>query len=144
MKFKILIYIGLVFLLFYFITPVPYCKITERDLSLETSLYAPEEILEVTNLSVMLLNVKGTSMVPTIQDNSKCLCIKKERYVVGDIIFFFAKINGEWTGISHRIFSINGEEIFTKGDNNDWIDPPMTIESVVCSIPTVPRWKTLF
>ena len=144
MKFKILIYVGLVFLLFYLIAPVPYCKITERDLSLETSLYTPEEILEVTNLSVLLLNVRGISMFPTIQDNSECLCIKKEGYFVGDIIFFFAKINGEWVGISHRIFSINGEEIFAKGDNNDWIDPPMTKESIACMIPNVPRYKVIF
>ena len=144
MKFKILIYIGLIVLLFYLITPVPYCKITENDISQETSLYTTEEIFEVTNISVMLLNVKGTSMLSAIQDNSECLCVKKEKYFVGDIIFFFAKINGEWNGISHRIFLIDGNQIFPKGDNNDWVDPPMTKESIVCMIPTVPRWKTLF
>ncbi len=143
MEFKALIYIGLLLLLFYLITPVPYCKITEKDLSLETSLYTMEEISEVANLSVILLNVKGISMLPAISDGSECMCTKKEGYFIGDIIFFFAKINGEGMGISHRIFSIDGEDIFTKGDNNFWIDPPMTEESIVCSIPNVPRWKTL-
>ena len=144
MGYKIFIYIGLILLFFYLMEPVPYCKITGEDFSLKENIYSESEVSEVKNLSITLLNVKGTSMFPTIQDNSKCICIKKSNYEVGDIIFFFAKINEEWEGISHRIFLIEEEKIFTKGDNNDWVDPPMEIENIVCAIPDVPRHQVLF
>jgi len=92
----------------------------------------------------MLLNVIGESMYPTIHDSSKCLCVKKEEYSVGDIIFFFAEIEGEINGISHRIVKIDGNKIYTKGDNNNWVDPPMTKESIVCAIPNISRFNLLF
>lgn len=141
---KVLIYAGLILLIFYLVALVPYCRITGEPIYEDNAIYTRSEILEITNLTMTLLNVKGTSMLPTIQDNSQCLCIKKETYNVGNIVLFFVKMNEEWTGVSHRIFSIEGEQIFTKGDNNDWIDPPMTEENIICMIPNVPRWKILF
>lgn len=147
MGYKILIFVGLIILVFYLSEPVPYCKLSEEQepISLEeVTKYTEEQIFEIKDLNVTFLNVRGSSMLPAIQDNSKCLCIKKENYMVGDIILFFAKINGEWNAVSHRIFSIEGNNVFTKGDNNDWIDPPMPKENIICYIPYISRYKALF
>lgn len=144
MRYEIFIYAGFLLLFFYLMAPVPHCKITEEDFSLKEAIYSESEVSEVKNITITLLNVKGSSMFPTILNNSKCLCIKKDNYKVGDIIFFFAKINEEWEGISHRIFSIEKEKIFTKGDNNNWVDPPLSKENIVCAIPTKPRYRVIF
>ena len=109
-----------------------------------TAVYTMEQAVEVKEISLVLLNVIGTSMLPAIQNNSQCLCIKKQEYSVGDVIFFFAKINGEVNGISHRIIKIDDGKIYTKGDNNDWVDPPMTKDNIVCAIPNLPRYEVLF
>lgn len=141
---KIFIYIGLALLFFWLTSPVPYCKITEKQISVGDALYTASEVSVATDIYLTLLNVRGESMLPTIQDNSECLCIKKDNYEIRDIVFFFAKVNDEFMGISHRVVSVNDEQVFTKGDNNDWVDPPMTKESIVCAIPTVPRYYLLW
>ncbi len=140
---KFFIYIGLIIVGVYFISPVPYCKVVEKEIDIGDALYTAMEVEETKNITFTLLNVRGESMFPAIQDNSECLCIKKENYDIGDIIFFFASINGEFTGISHRIVSFDSGKIFTKGDKNNFIDPPMTKESIICSIPTTSRFNLL-
>lgn len=132
----------LILLIFYLSNPVPYCRVTEKQFS-EDEIYNSLEASEIKEITTVLLNVKGTSMIPTIQDNSECLCVKKEKYEINDIIFFFAEINNQFNGISHRIIKIEGDEYYTRGDGNDFIDPPMTKESIVCAIPFIPRYKTL-
>ena len=141
---KFFIYIGLIIVAVYLISPVPYCKIVEKEIDIRDALYTAMEVEETKEITFTLLNVKGESMFPSIQDNSECLCIKKENYNIGDIIFFFASINGEFMGISHRIVSIEDDKVFTAGDGNNWIDPPMTKESIVCAIPNVPRYSLLW
>ncbi len=138
---KIFIYGGLILLIFYFASPVPYCKIAEERFYISDAMYTFEETLDIKEITMIVLNVKGTSMFPAIQDNSRCLCVKKENYKVGDVVFFFADINGQFHGISHRIVSIENGKVFTKGDGNNWIDPPMTKESIICSIPRVSRYQ---
>ncbi len=141
---EILICIGVILLIFYFTSSVPYCKISEESFFNEEAIYTASEILEVGAISATQLHVTGTSMLPTIQDNSECLCIKKESYAVGDIIFFFAEMNGQFRGISHRIVLIEDDKVFTAGDGNNWIDPPMTEENIVCAIPEIQRYKIIF
>ena len=141
---EILICIGAILVIFYFASPVPYCKISEEVFCNSDAVYTSSEVLEVGAISATQLHVTGTSMIPAIQDNSECLCIKKESYMVGDVIFFFAEMDGQFRGISHRIVLIEDDKVFTAGDNNDWIDPPMTEKSIVCAIPAVPRYKILF
>jgi len=138
-----LIYVGIFLLIIFLITPIPYCKETKK-IVVGDAIYTTGEISEITNISLILLEVKGTSMLPTIKNNSECFCVEKEDYFIGDIIFFFAKIGDVWKGITHRIVDIENNEYFTKGDGNDFTDPPMTKESIVCSIPYVPRYRTIF
>jgi len=141
---KYLIIILLAFLFLYLSEPVPSCKYYNDLFINQEAIYSIEEVKGTKNLTAVMLNVIGTSMLPAVQDHSQCLCLKNENYYVGDIVFFFAEIDGEINGISHRIVKIDGEEIYTKGDNNNWVDPPMTKESIVCSVPNVPRYKVLF
>ena len=141
---KYFIALLIIFLTFYLLEPIPYCKISDTSTITGDAVYTMEQALEAKEFNITLLNVKGKSMYPTIQEPSQCLCVKKEKYYVGDIIFFFAEIDGEINGISHRIVAINGEEITTQGDGNNFLDPPMTEENVVCAIPTIPRYMVLF
>lgn len=127
----------------YLITPIPYCRIVDERIEGEP-IYTAEEILETKEKEIFLLKTKGTSMLPVIQDNSECLCLKKNNYEINDIVFFFIKLNDELIGISHRIISIDYKEIITKGDNNDLPDAPMTKENIACAIPYVPRYRVLF
>ena len=137
----IFICIGAILLIFYFTSQVPYCKISEDSFTSNVTLYTSRDISEIGEIYTTQLRVIGTSMLPTIQDNSQCLCVKKESYNVGDIILFFADINGKFLGIAHRIVAINSEKIITKGDNNPFLDSPMTKNSIICSIPEIPRWR---
>jgi len=141
---KYFIALLIIFLTLYLLEPIPYCKISDTSTITGDAVYTLEQVLETKEFNITLLNVKGKSMYPTIQEPSQCLCVKKEKYSVGDIIFFFAEIGGEINGISHRIVKIEDESIYTKGDNNLWVDPPMTEENIVCSVPTIPRYNLLF
>ena len=140
----IIISIGAILLFFYFFSPVPYCTISEKSFCANNAIYTSEEALEAKEITAIQLKVKGASMMPTVQDGSECLCVKKESYDVGDIVFFFAEINGEIMGISHRIVMMSEDKIVTKGDNNDFLDPPMTEKSVICATPEIPRYKLFF
>lgn len=145
MNIKLFIGGGLLLLVFYIIMPIPYCKVAGDQTSFQETIdkyTTAEEISEVKTLSIILLYVRGESMLPAIKSDSECLCVRKEAYKIGDVVLFFAEIEGEKVGVSHRIFSIEGEHIFTKGDNNEWVDSPITKENIVCAIPEVPRFIT--
>ena len=138
-----LIIIAIVLLGIYLITPVPYCKIMDEKIE-EDVTYSDEEIRAIDRTEISILHVTGTSMTPTIQDNSECICTQQNSYKLGDIIFFFAKLQDKWVGITHRIVLIDYQGITTKGDNNNFLDKPMQKENIYCSIPSVPRYKVLF
>ena len=135
--------IGIIIVAFYLLQPVPYCKMSDEVVDSEDAVYTEEEYREVGKSEINLLHVTGTSMLPTLQDNFECICIRKNTYSVGDIVFFMVKMENEWVGIAHRIFSINGEEIITKGDSNNFLDPLMQEENIGCAVPLVARYKTL-
>lgn len=137
-----ILWIVTIFIAFYLLQPVPYCKIS--DVQFEgNGVYTDEDVRELGEITATNLIVKGNSMLPTIQDNSQCLCIRKNTYSIGDIVFFMVKMDGDWTGVVHRISSIDCRGIITKGDNNDFLDSPMEKENIGCAIPMVARYKTL-
>jgi len=145
MNIKLFICGSLLLLALYVFISIPYCKIIGDQTSFQETIdkhTTAEEISEMKTFPVMLLYTRGESMLPAIKSDSECLCIRKKAYNVGDIVLFFAEIEGKRTGVSHRIFSIEGEHIFTKGDNNEWVDSPITEENIVCTIPEVPRFIT--
>lgn len=143
-NFKIFVIIFIILTIFYFIESVPFCRLApDNGNHSEKAVYSTNEVLEIKSYNLTLLYVRGISMLPTIQDNSQCLCVKKKSYMVGDIIFFTLRYNGENMAIAHRINSINGEEIITKGDNNNFTDPVINSENIICSVPKIPRYLTL-
>lgn len=146
-NFKIFIILFIILSIFYFTESVPFCTlpITAGEDSVDNSIrvvYSADEVLEIKNYNLTFLSVHGTSMVPTIEDNSKCLCVKKENYEVGNIVFFMLNYNNENLAILHRINSINGDTIITKGDNNNFTDPSIIKDDVLCFVPNVPRYLT--
>lgn len=113
-------------MIFYFIEPIPYCNEDNSQV--------------VDNKDFLYLKVKGNSMFPTITNNSRCVCIKKEEYFVNDIVLYAVEINGEIEGIMHRIIKIDGNKIYTKGDANNFTESPMKKENIICSVPYYPRF----
>jgi len=99
----------------------------------------------VASLSINLFNVKvftnkSNSMYPTIKLGSLIVVKKSYEYNVGDIISYYAKINGREEIITHRIFRIGGNVYLTKGDANQAIDeqkvvPRLIIGKVILVIP---------
>ena len=66
------------------------------------------------------------SMTPTIPGNSYIFVKRQENYNVGDIVAFENKREV----IVHRIVSINGDEVITKGDANNAEDEPVTKDRI--------------
>ena len=70
--------------------------------------------------------VHGESMKGTYEEGDKVLLVSTRIITprLGDVVVFTATINGEQINVIHRIISVSREtsRIFTKGDNNDFID----------------------
>ena len=70
--------------------------------------------------------VHGESMKGTYEEGDKVVLVST-RIInprLGDVVVFETTINGERINVIHRIISVSREtsRIFTKGDNNDFID----------------------
>lgn len=64
----------------------------------------------------LIVNVDGTSMLPTLQDGQKVLVNKTHNIHVGDIV---VADSDEYGGIIKRVGDIDGNEIFLESDNKD-------------------------
>jgi hypothetical protein len=108
-----------------------------------TSTKVPDEVLENTPESIPLRDIvidgnkivitlndseiavfaNSSSMLPTLNHNTKAIEVKPERLNIGDIIAY--KEGSDI--ISHRIVDIGSDDIgiyyITKGDNNNAVDP---------------------
>jgi signal peptidase I len=62
----------------------------------------------------MLATVKGTSMVPTLQDGQEIIVLKTTDFKVGDLVV--AK-HPEYNLIVKRVAIINGSQVYLKSDN---------------------------
>lgn len=113
-----------IFLFFYLITDVPECN---------------AKTFEKGNY---FITISGNSMFPTLKNNSICSCEVKDNYKVGDIILF-AINDGKDKLIIHRMVYLNNDTVITRGDNNKEEDYKFTKDSIICSIPNIPRIKLL-
>lgn len=81
--------------------------------------------------------VLSGSMEPELSTGDLLIVAEREDYVVGDVIVFQ---DGRMS-VTHRIVSISGNEVITRGDANNTDDDPITLEQikgeVVFSIPLV-------
>ncbi len=81
--------------------------------------------------------VLSGSMEPELSVDDLLIVTPSDTYEVGDVVVY----QTQRTAVVHRIVSINGEEIITRGDANNTEDDPITKENikgrVVCAIPFV-------
>lgn len=81
--------------------------------------------------------VLSGSMEPELSVDDLLIVKPADTYEVGDVVVY----QTQRTAIVHRIVSINGEEIITRGDANSGDDEPITLANikgkVVCAIPFV-------
>ena len=76
-----------------------------------------------------ILEVATGSMRPTLKEGDLIIINTKEKnYKVNDIITFY-DINGSF--VTHRLVSLNQENIITKGDANNTEDEPLPKENIV-------------
>lgn len=81
--------------------------------------------------------VLSGSMEPELSVDDLLIVVPSESYEVGDVVVYQTKR----TAVVHRIISIEGDEVITRGDANPSADDPISIKSikgvVVCAIPFV-------
>lgn len=87
-------------------------------------------ILSMNNKSLFgfrIYRVISGSMQPALQIGDVIIIKKANNYAEKDIITY----DNELTTITHRIKSINGDEIITEGDANDAPDKPITKDRIL-------------
>ncbi len=97
--------------------------------------------------STPVVAVFSESMLPTFQKGDMIIVFGNDEIKVGDIIVF--SVPDRQDPIIHRVYSITGSIIQTKGDNNQYVDPwQTTLQNVkgkaVLKIPSLGWVKILF
>lgn len=92
-----------------------------------------------------IVSISSNSMEPTLPVNSISIAVQTNEntiYQVGDIITFSADYGGtHYSRITHRIVSIDGDVIRTKGDHNETNDPfTITREQIRNKV----KWENIF
>lgn len=70
--------------------------------------------------------VLSGSMEPELSVDDLLIVTPSDTYEVGDVVVY----QTQRTAVVHRIVSINGEEIITRGDANNTDDDPITKENI--------------
>jgi len=126
-------------------TKVPYCvPLPEEQLINESIKIGVEdnivdEIKNELKKGFIVISTTGTSMLPKLLPNHKCICETKSNYEVGDIVLYYREFNGGNVGIAHELIFMDDGVAITRGINNDFIDSPIDSEEIICSIPYVKR-----
>lgn len=80
-----------------------------------------------------VINLVGSSMEPTSYSGDTSLCFEQDRYYPGDIVSIkpsaFEQVD---TGIHHRVITVKGDKVQTKGDNNQYPDPVINMDDIRC------------
>ena len=87
-------------------------------------------IFSILNLSFFgfrIYKIGSGSMEPYLKVNDYIIIKEKKNYNVGNVVTY--KKNNEY--ITHRIKSIDGEIIITKGDNNNIEDQPINKKDII-------------
>ena len=83
--------------------------------------------LDITAFGIRTYKIGSGSMEPTLKVNDLIIIYEFREYEVGDIVTF--NYNGD--KITHRIVSINDNEVITKGDANNTNDKPIKKEDII-------------
>ena len=77
-------------------------------------------------------NIHGDSMYPNINSGGYALIEYKTHpdfnVTYGDVVIYYNEDAGKY--VAHRIVSIQGTTVTTKGDNNDYYDSPIDISAI--------------
>ncbi len=87
-------------------------------------------VLSIFNLSffgIRVYRVASGSMEPHLKIGNTILIKKSSRFKVGDVVTY--KSDNEY--VTHRIVSIDKDQIITKGDANNTEDKPITKKDIV-------------
>jgi len=87
-------------------------------------------VLSMLNLSffgIRIFRVGSGSMEPYLNIRDLVIIKSSNDYNINDVVTY--KKDGEY--ITHRIVSINGDEVITKGDANDTPDVPFSRDAIV-------------
>ena len=76
--------------------------------------------------------VLSGSMEPELSVGDLIVVIREDRYVVGDVIVF----QSGQSAVVHRIISIDGENVITKGDANNSPDDPINVNAIKGKVKT--------
>lgn len=99
------------------------------------------------NSNTPVVAVFSESMVPTYYKGDMIIVQGEENVKVGDVIVF--DVSDRTYPIIHRIYSIENNQIRTKGDNNQYVDPWITTQEkihgkAVLKIPVLGWVKIVF
>lgn len=70
--------------------------------------------------------VLSGSMEPELSTGDLLIIAERESYNVGDVVVY----QDGRTAVTHRIVSISGNEVITRGDANNTEDEPITLEQI--------------
>lgn len=83
--------------------------------------------MNISFFGLRIFRIVSGSMEPTLKINDLIMIKESKEYKDGDIVTFY----DEEAYTTHRIIEISGEEITTKGDNNNSKDPNITKEKII-------------
>ena len=83
--------------------------------------------IDVSIFGIRTYKVGSGSMEPELKVNDLIIIKEFDDYEVGDIV----TINFNGDKVTHRIFSIEGDEVVTKGDANNTKDKPVTRQDII-------------
>ncbi len=70
--------------------------------------------------------VLSGSMEPELSTGDLLIVVERDAYAVGDVVVF----QDGGTAITHRIVSMNGDEVITRGDANNTDDEPIRLKQI--------------
>ena len=87
---------------------------------------------------VSYVNIRGTSMEPTLFTGDLMVLRSSDTYAVGQVVAFVSDMNGAI--VVHRIVDVAGDRHLLKGDNNAFLDryTPTADEIIGAEVLTVP------
>lgn len=94
-------------------------------------------VFNIPIFGIRLFRVGSGSMEPYLNVRDLIIIKKSDKYEIDDVVTY--KKNGEY--ITHRIISIDDNEVITKGDANNTSDIPISKEMIVGKL--IYKFKTL-
>lgn len=80
----------------------------------------------------LIVAIDGESMYPFVKSGNHVRVIKLNEVSIGKVVLFYTTdIFGNVNFVLHRIVKMEGQKIWTKGDNNSYIDEYIYAENIL-------------